>query len=176
MRPSHAEVAIPLSDYIVPPADARGQTLSISVSVPPTMRRLASVIRQNESLPFRTEQDVMRWAIHHGLGVLIEKVKDKIVTAEYRTLNGMVQTASYEEEQFLYGKGLDRVIAIVKKIAAGGHPVKAEQLAEKIWRAADSFEDTYWRKEYRNRAKKALDEIRRRAKRQQQQDRNSVAS
>lgn len=164
-RPSHAGSAFPISDFIIPPSDARGRSASVSVSVPPAMQRLGSIINERNKLPFETLQDIWRWCIHHGLEKLAKLVDDEEVTGEWSTIQNWVRTESVQMEHLYYEKHLERIIESVKKLANEGHTVKAIELADLVWRQSDRIADPHWCDMYRSRMKKVLDRLKDREER-----------
>lgn len=159
-KPSRAQAAFPLSDYIIPPGDSHGRSATLSLSVPPTMHRLMSIIREQKSMPFETLADVARWCLYQGLRQLDKLAHDEEITGKYKELQLLIQTAALEGENQFYQKHLSAIIGRVEKLAEAGHDEKALNLADLTWRQTDMIEDPYWRVFYRTTAKKALDELR----------------
>lgn len=165
-RPSRAGSAHPLHDFIIPPSDARGRTASITVSLQPAMQRMASVIVEKKSLPFETQNDVWRWCVHQGLGLLSKIVEDKDVTSEYSAIASWTRTESVQLEHLFYERHLKRISESVHKLADAGHMPKALELAELVWRQTDRIADPYWCERYRTMMKRVLDQLRTKERRQ----------
>lgn len=159
-RPSNAGAAFPISEFIIPPSDARGRSASISASLPPAMQRLASIIVEKRELPFETQGDVWRWCIHHGLAKLADMIDDKEIIGEWATIQNWVKVESVQLEHLFYEKHLNRIIESVKKLETEGHPTKAIKLAELVWRQSDRIVDSYWCDRYRDTMKRVLDRLR----------------
>lgn len=154
-----------MHDYIVPPSDSKGRSSNMSVTVPPAMQRLASIIIQTGTLPFMTVNDVARWCFYHGLIRLEAMSKDENVTGAFSQLALWVKTASVELEQKQYKDHLDRIFGIVDELETAGHSTKSIQMCEMVWQGADRVEDPYWRKVFRARAMQTLEKLKRRRKR-----------
>lgn len=161
-KPSAASASYPLSDFIVPPSDAKGRSVATSIALPPAMRRVSSVVLQKNNLPFETEQDVLRWCINQGLEKLVRLVADKDVTSEYSALSNWLRAAAKQQENLTYSKDLQKIFSVVEELEKGGHIVKAVELADLVWRQCDRFEDPYWSKLYREKSKRYLDRLKRR--------------
>jgi hypothetical protein len=162
IKPSAATAEYPIKDFLVPTSDPHGRTVTLSTTTAPAARRVASIILTKRLFGFQNEQDVWRWCIDNGLNVLERKAKDKDVTSEISVMNAIVATAKDNLEQLQYIDMLKLVGLTIDKLMADGHPVKAEQLAESIWRHADQLADPYWRKAARDKAHEKLTEVRRR--------------
>jgi hypothetical protein len=128
------------------------------------MRRLATIIRETGKFPFETENDVVRWCLHHGLEKLGEIAEDDEVTSSWKTIHSWVETAGEMMAAMKYEKEQKKILDTLEALIANGHSAKAEELAEQVWKNADWIDDPYWLRMYRDGAKKILDRIRRRAK------------
>jgi len=72
-----------------------------------------------------------------------------------------VMTAAEEQSNLYFEKQLDKVFNTVEELDKEGHTVKALELSDKVWRGVDRIEDPYWRKVCREKAKRALDTMKR---------------
>lgn len=158
-RPSQAGAEIPLHEYIVPPSDGKGRSVSITVSMPPSFRRMSSRLVSLKTLPFETEQDVMRWAVRYGLRYLVEHTEDKQLTTEFNQLMSWSAIAAIEQENLFYEQTLVRIFRKVKQLERYGHYGKAIEISETVWRQSDRIGDPYWCKRARGMAKGALDRM-----------------
>lgn len=131
----------------------------MSLSLPPVMRRVSSIILSKHSLPFETEQDVLRWCIHHGLKLLVEHAKDKEITSAWSFVESLTAQMADELEHLYYEEHLRIIIDGIRKLARAGHVDKALDRAEKVWRYSDKIDDPHWRKQYRDQARRAYDRM-----------------
>lgn len=159
VRPSAAESLFPLSDFLVPPSDVKGRSSSFSISVPPQVKRIASIIVQSGKFPFKTDNDVGRWALHKGIGELVKLADDPDVTGQYKQMTSWIRTMSKELDQLEYGRHLEMLQQGIEKMANNGHPDRAIHIAETVWKNCDSIEEPYWRDLFRKMSKRNLDRV-----------------
>jgi hypothetical protein len=57
-------------EFIVPAYDLDGRYITLSLRVPPLLSQVLREIVESRSFPFRTEDDVVRWCVHHGINAL----------------------------------------------------------------------------------------------------------
>ena len=98
--------------------------------------------------------------MYHGMRTLHERAKDKEITASLNVLESWVRVVSEELEHSAYQSRLDHVFGTIDTMAKRGHQTKAVALAEMVWRESDKMPDPYWRKYARETAKKKLDQVR----------------
>lgn len=163
IRPSHATAAFPLGDYLVPTADPQGRSVSLNVSMSPSVRRIASIILAKRLFGFQNEQDVLRWCIDNGLKQLEKNAKDKNITSEVSVLNVFTTAALNQMEYAHYDNVLGSLAASIDLLMTQGHWVKAEELADLAWRNLDKLDDPYWRKRFRDRMYEKRSEVKQRA-------------
>jgi hypothetical protein len=142
----------PIGEYIIPPSDARGRHVNFSVSCPPEMRRIASVLLQSHKFPFETESDVLRWCVYFGLQTLTARSKDKDVGHELSQLDSWLRISVHKSEMLYYEETLNLNIGTVEDIASRGHISEALSMAEQMWRESDNLGDVYWTKRCRAKA------------------------
>lgn len=159
-RPSRTEAANPIADYLTKASDTMGRSVHLSFSMSPEVRRIASILMAKQRFPFETEPDIWRWCVKHGLAELGRRAEDKEATGEIRRMNALMRTARHELESAYYEKVFDGLRRTVRVLLEKGHLIKAEQMADEIWKSHDAVEDPYWRKEFRGMAKTLLDEVR----------------
>lgn len=159
-QPSRAEAANPLHDYLVPARDIHGSSVSIHLSTIPDARRAASILVAKGLFGFENEQDVMRWCVHNGLIELGRRAKDKEVVSVMNLMNSWVRTACHQLEYLKYEKTLKGIESTIDLLIASGRAVKAEQLADMVWRQVDGIDDPDWKAEFKKMVKKKLDQAR----------------
>lgn len=162
-RPSRSKASSDhdVLDYMTQSSDNLGRSVTMGVTVPPEYRRLATVILTCKKFPFETEQDVHRYALIEGLRKLQRVAKDKGVNGTVAILDTWLGMARLEAEMLFYQVKLDRIEQTVVALAETGNYVRAEMMAEMVWRDCDRFEDQYWAVKYRAKSKALLDRVRR---------------
>lgn len=123
------------------------------------MKRLLSIIHQQDTLPFETEADVARWCLHQGIQIVAKIADNEEITSSFSALRSWLQTTAKSRENRTYQEHLNKISAEIDALDSEGHEQKALELADRVWRQTDRLEDPYWREFYRKRAKGALDEL-----------------
>src|SRR5687768_16351961 len=83
VKPSAFAAVTPLSEFLVPPSDPKGRTVTTHVAVPPAFLRLAEIVLHSDSLPFKSHQDVFRWCIQQCLGHLVSMTHNTDLKTEW---------------------------------------------------------------------------------------------
>jgi hypothetical protein len=106
---------------------------------------------------FRSEGDVLRWALHNGLDELARRSKDKDVTTAISELSAWIRLGQEELENSYYTGVLDAVASGLRRMSERGQTAQATALAEWVWQASDKVESSRWRGQFRKLAKAHLD-------------------
>lgn len=160
LKPAESEPGFPLGDFLVTPTDSLGRSVQLTVVVPPIARRAASRMLAKGLFGFETEQDVWRYCITYGLADLALKSEDGEITGDVAILHNWNAFARVEMEQIQYLRGLNVQERMVRAMIQQGHARRALYLAELAWKDHDKVEDSYWRKQFRTRLKRLLDQAR----------------
>lgn len=160
IRPSRSGAAHPISEYMKPPTDPLGRSISLSFSVIPDARRVANVIVGKGIFPFANEHDVWRWCVDAGLRELERRAQDADVTSAVSTLSTLMKSAATELSFAYFERIFVALVGSVRRLLKDGNVAKAESLAEEIWRLSDRIDDPEWQEKFRNMAKRELDRAR----------------
>lgn len=147
--------------YQVEGSDAKGRSVNLSANFVPEVRRNIAKLVQCGEFGFETEQDAVRWSVHFGVEELGRRAKDPDVKSSIRLLQSFVELAAEQLAFQRYEVTLNSIFMVVDKLIAKGDFDKAEDVADKIHRAADSIPDPYWRRKYFGMAAEKLREVQR---------------
>lgn len=156
-KPAEAEVSFPIGDFLIRPTDALGRHVIINVQVAPQVRRASSKLVAKNEFGFETEQDAMRWALTHGFEELARRSENKEITSDVQEMVANNNLVKEELEKMWYLQAIETQEYGIRSLVAGGHAMRAMQIAEMLWQKHDLIENPYWRGVYRTRYKGLLD-------------------
>lgn len=156
-RPTDAETTHPVGDYMIATADVRGRSVSLSTTMVPQTRRIASIILAQRLFGFKNEADIWRWCINHGLVALEKRSKNKEITTEMVLMNSLMAFASTELERMEWERNFKATEGTIDKLIDQGHLSRARLLCDHAWKTMNQVEEPYWRTRFRVMVKTRLD-------------------
>lgn len=150
MTPEMAEGNYQSSEFFTPSADSAGHSVKIVAMVPPTVKREIQTILAKNVIPlWRTEGDLVRWAIVMGLGVLIKRATDPDVKSAHAAMNAWVELQKETMESMHWGEVIfpQMKLELAKRVK-GGHWIPAKRLLRVVKNSIDSIGDDYWRAKF----------------------------
>lgn len=148
------------SDYIVPGADNRGRSDSVTFRALPGYTRLMEEMLSERKFPFRTSGDILRWCFAYGLEHLtkVEPPATSLmayVTSQVRKLRDEM----YQFEQLQDVELLEEVVKHHLKIGTDANKIHALGLVVSAITEATKIKDSVWRKNLVNELQTKFDHV-----------------
>lgn len=135
------------SEYVVPGADNRGRSDSITFRTLPGYARLMEEILAERKFPFRTNGDLLRWAFAHGLEHLT-KVEPPATSLMAYVTNQVrkLRDEMYQFEQLQDVELLEEVVRHHLRLGTDANKLHALGLVVQAITEAGKIKDGVWRK------------------------------
>lgn len=132
-------------DYIIPAADAKGQSARVQCRVQPSYMRLLSEVVQSKRYPFRVQGDALRWCVVTGLKKLAGGAGITSVIAQADMILEMLRD---EEYQLQFTENFQAMKRVVDRYIERGAPGKARELLARIRQQIAMMPEGYWKEQY----------------------------
>ncbi len=131
------------ADFIISAQDHQGHSERIYCRVQPQHARHVSVIHKSGKFPFRTEGDLMRWAVIRGLKVLdkLDQTNGFIQAAD--AINEIMRQQTYMQEFTDMFANMEKVVS---KYVSDGDKGEARKLLSTVLVKVRAIEEPHWKK------------------------------
>lgn len=131
------------ADFVIPASDHQGHSERMYCRVQPQIERAVGLMVKAHKFPFRTEGDLMRWAIVRGLKVLNHMEPMPGFLGAVDAITEILRQEIYLQElTSMFGK-MEQVINA--HIAAGANG-EARKMLTQILSRIRQIEEPYWKK------------------------------
>lgn len=149
VQPELGELGWRPSEFYVPSTDAQGHSARAIVMVMPEMKRQIQTVIAKGMVPnWKTESDLLRWAIAVGLETLLTKIDDKTIKNMHGKAMLWVELQRQSYDQTYWESTLNSIADMVAVyVRAGRYPtaLKTLKAAEGL---IETIEDDYWKERY----------------------------
>lgn len=145
--PGPALDALPTNekDYIIPAQDAKGHSYRLYCRAMPAVSRLVADVVQSRKYPFRTQGDLIRYAIVHTVRRLAAGAGVNSVIAQ---ADAMISVLQDEEFQLQFMDFFAHLRRVTDHYMASGSPGEARRVVAKMQASIANMEPGYWRERY----------------------------
>lgn len=147
-----AEATFPLSEWMVPATDAHGHSAKVFCRCPPGYKHQINRILQAGKFPWETESDLVRWAVHHALDAIAEKMKGpdaKEITNQQAILNSLVEMASRQMFYAHFKDALEKLEQTTSYLISQNAKPMARKVIHAVENQLAHFDEPFWQERYR---------------------------
>lgn len=140
------------ADFLVPGQDHMGHSERLWCRVQPLHQRQVEIVVKSKNWPFRTNGDVLRWALVRGLKQLEQMENVQSFLGQADAINEIVRQELYMME---FSRLFDNLEKVISQHLAAGAKGEARKLVAITKAKVEAIEEPYWKS-------KCLEEMKRR--------------
>lgn len=134
--------------YLVPIKDSHGHAERINLRVLPLYTVRLNKILESKKFPFRSTNDIVRYAIDRACGLL--ETRAGLPTSLYRQTEAMKRVLVQTEIQLQFLAIFEETTRTAQELIGTGATEEASRLIADIKHEIDSMERGYWKQRYLN--------------------------
>lgn len=131
------------ADFVISGTDHQGHNERIWARVQPQVARAISVVVKSGNFPFRTEGDLVRWAVVRGLKVLDKLEPQYGLLSAVDAINEILRQETYMQDLLQMFASMEKVISVH---VADGAKGEARKLLSMVLGKVRAIQEPHWKK------------------------------